>query len=326
MKYRKLGKTELKVSEVAVGCSGFWGNRRFSEEKAHAIIYQAFDNGVNFFDTGHNYCHYRAEPRLGRAIKNILKNHDRSQLVISSKAGTINPSSPIFSSKKLLSKDFTPDYIEKACYQSIKNLNCEYLDIFQLHGACEFQITDELLQRLSVMQAKGLFRYLGINSHAQSDLNFVAKHPDIFDMVLLDYNVLQLDREPVIEKLSQAGIGVVAGTILAQGHLLKGKIGSLKKPSDFWYLARAVGKSSARKVWKNSKAMKNVLSEIENMTPAQAAMSYVLQNKNIASGIIGTTQLPNLMEMIETTSKSLNKDKQELIQETFQSLTEKISM
>lgn len=70
MKYRKLGNTALNVSEISVGCSGFWGNKRFSEKKAHAIIHQAFDKGINFFDTGHNYCHYHAEPRLGRALKN----------------------------------------------------------------------------------------------------------------------------------------------------------------------------------------------------------------------------------------------------------------
>ena len=73
MKYRQLGNTELRVSEISLGCSGFWGNRYFSEKKATAVIYAAFERGINFFDTGHNYSSFNAEPRLGRIIKEILK-------------------------------------------------------------------------------------------------------------------------------------------------------------------------------------------------------------------------------------------------------------
>jgi len=67
-------------------------------------------------------------------------------------------------------------------------------------------------------------------------------------MVLLDYNVLQLDRDPVISELSKAGIGVVAGTVLAQGHLVEGKIGSLKSFADLWYLARALIKPTGASI------------------------------------------------------------------------------
>ena len=92
MKYRQLGNTGLRVSEISLGCSGFWGNSYFSEKKASAIIYAAFDWGVNFFDTGHNYSCFHAEPRLGRIVKEILSINDRSRLIISSKAGITIPS------------------------------------------------------------------------------------------------------------------------------------------------------------------------------------------------------------------------------------------
>ena len=73
-----------------------------------------------------------------------------------------------------------------------------------------------------------MFRYLGVNTHEESVMNYISKRPELFDMVLLYYNVLQLDREPIINKLHKFGIGVIAGTVLAQGHLVKGKIGSFK--------------------------------------------------------------------------------------------------
>ena len=283
MKYRELGRTSLKVSEISLGCSGYWGNKRYSEKSASSIINQAFDRGVNFFDTGHNYSNFNAEPRLGRILKDILSITDRSKFVISSKGGTLIGSSRVFSRKHIATKDFSPDAIEASCLASIKNLNCKYLDIFQLHGITESQISKPLIKRLKNMKKKGLYRCLGINSHIESDLVYVSKHPEIFDMVLLDYNVLQLDREKVIDKLAKAQIGVVAGTILAQGHLVKRKIGSIKTGSFFWYFARSLLRRSSRRLAVNSKQMRNILFSIPNMSAAQAAASYILLNKSVTS-------------------------------------------
>ena len=326
MNYRRLGKTNLEVSEIAVGCSGYWGHQRFPEKKAEAVICEAFERGVNFFDTGHNYCHFNAEPRLGRILKKILSGHDRSQLIISTKAGTIIPSAPLFSKRKTVSKDFSPDYIEKTCAKSIRNLNCDYLDIFQLHGIRESQITPALIERLLSMKAKGMFRYLGVNTHSESDMLYIAKNPEIFDMVLLDYNVLQLDREPVIQELNQAGIGVVAGTVLAQGHLVQGKIGSLKSRADIWYLARAIIKPTGRRLSRNAKKMREALSSAKSMTAAQAAFRYILENQGIASCVFGTTNVSNLLEIIEATNKTLDDNCKTSIQKAFHELPEKISV
>jgi len=326
MQFRKLGRTDLEVSEIAVGCSGYWGNKKFPEKKAEAIIFEAFERGVNFFDTGHNYCNFNAEPRLGNIVKNILSSNDRSKLVISSKAGTITPSTPIFSKKAIISKDFSPDHIEKSCSESIQNLNCGYLDIFQLHGITESQVTPMLIERLASMKEKGLFRYLGVNTHSEQDMLYVSKHPELFDMVLVDYNLLQLDREHVINELYKAGIGIVAGTVLAQGHLVEGKIGTIKSVADIWYLARAILKPSGRRLSKNSKKMRKAISRSSSMTAAQIAFAYVLENEAISSCVFGTTKISNLLEVIDSTNKTLDKDFKTSIRQSFNALPEKISM
>ncbi len=325
MKYRRIGNTDLIVSEIAVGCSGYWGNHRFSEKQAESIIYKAFEKGVNFFDTGHNYCNFNAEPRLGNAIKNILYNNDRSKLIISTKAGTTIPSTPLFSSSKKVSKNFSPDYIEKTCAKSIVNLNCDYLDIFQLHGITASQITPALIERLLSMKKKGMYRYLGVNTHILNDMLYISKKPEIFDMVLLDYNVLQLDREPIISQLYKAGIGIVAGTVLGQGHLVKGKIGSLRSAADIWYLARAAVKPSGRLLYRNSKKMRGALLSSKNMTSTQAAFSYILENKKISSCVFGTTKISNLLEVIEAHNKPLDENCRILIQKSFDELSDRIS-
>ena len=326
MKYRQLGNTELRVSEISVGCSGFWGNRYFSEKKATALIYAAFERGINFFDTGHNYSSFNAEPRLGRIIKEILTSNERSSLIISTKAGTIIPSTPIFFASKGNSTDFSPNYIEHSCLKSISNLNCDYLDIFQLHGIKQSQMTESLIERLLTLKQKGMFRYLGINTHNEDVMKFVSSRPELFDMVLLDYNVLQLDREPIISKLYDAGIGIVAGTVLAQGHLVHGKIGSIRTTADIWYLARALFKSTGRVLSRNSKEMQQTLSVLNEMSAAQAAFAYILGNLKISSCVFGTTKLSNLHEILDTTYLELNEDNKIEIQNTFRELKEKISL
>jgi aryl-alcohol dehydrogenase-like predicted oxidoreductase len=325
MKYRKLGKTDLEVSEISLGCSGFWGNKKFPENKAVAVVFEAFERGVNFFDTGHNYCNFNAEPRLGRAVKEILARNDRSCLIISTKAGTVIPSASIIPTPRAKQKNFSPDHIEQSCAKSIENLNCGYLDIFQLHGISESEISEPLIERLLSMKQRGMYRYLGINTHTHSDIVFVSKHPEVFDMILLDYNVLQLDREPVISSLSAAGIGVVAGTVLGQGHLVKGKIGSLKTAADIWYLARALLKHTGRRLAKSSVQMRNTLASVVEMSSAQAAFAFILENSAIASCVFGTTSIPNLIEIIDASDKGLMEGSRSAIRKTFEALQSKVS-
>jgi len=325
MKYRKLGQTELNVSVIALGCSGYWGQPRFSEQQAHAVVREAFERGVNFFDTGHNYSQFNAEPRLGRVIRELLKNHNRSRLIISTKAGTVVPSTSIIPAKRGKQKDFSPDAIETSCVKSLANLHCDYLDIFQLHGISSDEVTDGLLNRLSRMKEKGMYRYLGINTHSEADMLFVSQHPEIFDIALIDYNLLQLDREPVINTLSSAGIGVVAGTVLAQGHLVRGKIGSIKSYADIWYLARALLKTSSRRLLFGSRGMKDILNSIPGMTAAQAAFAYVLQNPSIVSCVFGTTRINNLIEVLSATDMTLTEEKLLAIRLAFTKLTKKVS-
>lgn len=326
MNYRKLGATDLSVSEISLGCSGFWGNSRFDQDQAIAIVREAYDRGVNFFDTGHNYSNFNAEPRLGVALREILARHDRSSLVISSKGGSLRGSAGILMTSGEPVQDFSPDAIEQSCKRSIENLGCDYLDIFQLHGVTEAAITPSLLDRLSRMRDQGLYRYLGINTHDSQTMRFIISRPGLCDMVLIDYNVLQLDREPLIRQLTQANVGVVAGTILAQGHIVSSKIGSLRTGSFFWYLARAWLKPSARRLARSSAAMRDVLRSVPGMTAAQAAFAYVLANSLVSSCVFGTTKLTNLLDVLKAVDLRLDAASRRTIREAFDALPGAISV
>ncbi|MEQ9071590.1 MAG: aldo/keto reductase, partial [Gimesia chilikensis] len=181
------------------------------------------------------------------------------------------------------------------------------------------------IDRQSALKARGMIRCLCVNSHSAADLLYIYDHPDLFDMVLLDFNVLQLDREPVIRKLAEAGIGVVAGTVLAQGHLVAGKIGSFKSTADLWYLARALLKSTGRQFSRNAQPMREALATVENLTPAQAAFAYVLANPDISSCVFGTTKIKNLSEILAASEQSLSAEVRAAIRNTFEQIPEKIS-
>lgn len=317
LKQRMLGQTGISVSEISLGCSGFWGSRKFPDKKAISVVHSAFDHGINFFDTGHNYSNYNAEPRLGRALKEILQREDRSKIVISTKAGTLRRRRPRLPFESRGHTSFDPDYIEAACAKSIKNLGCDYIDVFQLHGIQSEQITDELLTRLASMKRRGMVRSLGVNTHREADMRFVAQRRDVFDVVLIDVNILQLDRMPLVADLNRAGLAVLAGTVLAQGHLISGKIGRLRRLADAWYLARALGKREGRLLAKAAGPMRDALSSIKEMTAAQAAMAYVLSVPAVTSCVFGTTDVRNLSEVVAASRLELSEASKSLIQSTF---------
>lgn len=287
-------------------------------------MHRAFELGVNFFDTGHNYSNYNAEPRLGRALHDLIRSEGRDRVVISTKAGTVRPR---YWRRKDTSrnKNFDPDYIEATCARSLENLKSDYLDIFQLHGLTSDDITDELLNRLVTMKRRGMFRALGVNTHFESDMKRIAEMSDVFDVALIDANVLQLDRAEIIGELHAAGLGVLIGTVLAQGHIIEGKIGHIRRSSDLWYLARAVVRPEGRALDKVAGPMRRTLASIGEMTPAQAAMAFMLCNSHIASCVFGTTRIKNLEEVAQASLMQLSLPSRQLIKATYDAQAVRLS-
>ena len=103
---RTLGRSGLQVSPIGLGCSGFWGHRRFPEQSAANVVEHALAQGVNLLDTGHNYSGFHAEPRLGRILRPLLKRYPRESLVISSKGvGPTTQRATLLTASQLASYD-----------------------------------------------------------------------------------------------------------------------------------------------------------------------------------------------------------------------------
>ena len=290
MRYRPLGRTGLTVSEIGFGCASWWGKPSFEERTALSLVHEALDRGVTLFDTGASYSAGEAEPRLGRA----LKGRDVSGLVIATKAGTYHAGSG------RIARDFSPEAIRASAERSLRNLGLETLPLLQLHGPAISELSDELLSMLRGLKASGLVRTLGLNSFDPVLIAHALGEP-AFDVVMVDYNVLRPEREPLIAEIAAAGKGVLAGMPLAMGHTGL-KIASLKGPQDLWYAARGLVRHR-QEVAKGARF--RFLHHLPGMTGSQAALAYVLANPDVASAVVGTTRVAHLLEDVAASGLTL---------------------
>jgi aryl-alcohol dehydrogenase-like predicted oxidoreductase len=290
MLYRPLGASGLTVSEVGFGAASWWGKPAFDERTAVGLVHAAIDGGVTFFDTGSSYSAGEAEPRLGRA----LKGRDASALVIASKAGTFH------SGRGRIGRDFSPPAVVSSAERSLRNLGLDVLPLLQLHGPAIGELTDELRTALAGLKARGVVRALGVNSFEPAVIDRVIGLPD-FDVVMVDYNVLRPEREPLIARAAAAGKGVLAGMALAMGHTGL-QVARLRAPRDLWYAARGLARHRAEVV---KGARFGFLGQVEGMTGAQAALAYVLANPDVACAVVGTTRLAHLRENLAASGLTL---------------------
>jgi aryl-alcohol dehydrogenase-like predicted oxidoreductase len=202
MEYTILGRAGLRVSVAGLGCGGpsRLGLRdgADSTEQAVALIRQAFDLGVNLFDTAEAY---GTETVVGRAIKNLR----REDIVISSKK-TIPPT------------DANPEKaVRRGLEQSLTSLGTDYIDIYHLHGVepkdYEYA-TNRLLPVMRQLKEEGKIRSIGVSEAFVQDqrhrmLQDSLKH-DLWDVVMVGFNLLNPSARNTVFPLTRArGVGVL---------------------------------------------------------------------------------------------------------------------
>lgn len=200
MNYTILGRTNLRVSVMGLGCGGpsrvglATGK---SEAEQVAIIRQALDSGLNFIDTAEAY---NTEEVVGQAIRGL----DRDSVVISTKKST---------SKEQL----TPEKAQEGLEASLKRLGVEYVDVYHLHGVApqnyEYLFND-IVPTLQKLRDQGKLRFIGITETGRSDPGHKmlqrALEDDVWDVVMLAFNLLnQSARERVLAKTIEKNIGTL---------------------------------------------------------------------------------------------------------------------
>jgi aryl-alcohol dehydrogenase-like predicted oxidoreductase len=163
VQYRKLGNTDLTVSAVGFGVwtvgSTWWGIT--DDEYAIALLRQAYDQGITFFDNGDSYGDGRAERLQARALKDV-----RHKIVVATKFGYdfySNVQDPNRPGQRERPHDFSPGFIRYALEQSLKRLETDYIDFYQLHNPRMSAIdSDELFDTLDELVQEGKIRHYGV--------------------------------------------------------------------------------------------------------------------------------------------------------------------
>ncbi len=272
MKKRRLGKSELYVSELGLGCMSLGTESK----KAEAIIEAALQEGVNYFDTADLYDYGENEQLVGKALKKV-----REQVIIATKAGNRwNEQTDGWS------WDPSKRYIKEAVKNSLKRLGTDYIDLFQLHGGTIEDPIEETIEAFEELCAEGYIRYYGISSIRPNVIREYVEKSNIVS-VMMQYSIL--DRRPeeeILPLLQKNNIGTVTRGPLANG-LLSAKM--LAKASENGYLDYHFAE------------LAEMLPQIREKITAtrsmnEIALQYNLVNPAVSSVIAGASSVEQIHE------------------------------
>jgi aryl-alcohol dehydrogenase-like predicted oxidoreductase len=238
VKYRRLGKTGLRVSVVGVGTwqlGGEWG-RRFTQHEVDQLLGRAGDLGVNLVDTAECYGNHLAEALIGQAI-----HQQRDDWVVATKFGhQFHPEAMAqarWSPVAVRTDHWTPKDVIAQLEASLRALETDHVDIYQLHsGPDEVFDQDDLWAALNQQVAKGTIRHLGVS--LGSDNLYQARHAGEVGASVVQVGYNRLDRtaeQGVLQACLDQDLGVVAREPLANGYLSgKYRPGTQISASDDW--------------------------------------------------------------------------------------------
>ncbi|MTT31207.1 aldo/keto reductase [Terrilactibacillus sp. BCM23-1] len=274
MKKNRLGKSDLYVSEVGLGAMSLPEN----EKDVTYLVDKALDQGINFIDTADLYYFGRNETTIGKALKG-----KRDQVILATKVGNHWEEG-----KEDWFWDPSKAYIKDAVKQSLRRLNVDYIDLYQLHGGTLDDPIDETIEAFEELKAEGVIRYYGISSIRPNVIREYIKKSSIVS-VMMQYSIL--DRRPeetVLDLLHDHQISVIARGPVAKGLLSDH---GLTKVSDQGYLDYS--KEDLATIitqLKKDVAKERSLSEL--------AIRYVLTHPAVAVAIPGASKESQLLANI----------------------------
>lgn len=281
MKRNRLGKSELYVSEIGLGCMSLGTD----EAKAVSIIHEALEQGINFLDTADLYDAGRNEELVGKAIRNR-----RADVIVATKVG--NRREP---GQEGWTWDPSKAYILSAVKESLRRLGTDYIDLYQLHGGMIEDPIDETIEAFEELKKEGLIRYYGISSIRPNVIREYASRSRIVS-VMSQYSML--DRRPEEETLpllAEQEISLIARGPLAGGILTEN--GESKADKDYLDYSREELPSLRRKLL--------VLVGDTPRTLAQTAIRYALSDPAVGVVIPGASSIEQLRLNVSASSAPL---------------------
>ncbi|OAS82142.1 MULTISPECIES: aldo/keto reductase family protein [Metabacillus] len=286
MKYRNLGRTGLKVSEISLGSWLTYG-KSVEDNVAEKTIHKAYELGINFFDSANVYEQGEGE----RVLAGALKEYPRESYVITTKAFWPMGDGPN-------DRGLSRKHVMEQVHASLKRMNLDYVDIFYCHRYDPETPVEETLKTIDDLIRQGKILYAGVSEWSAAQIEEAVATADKFllDRIVVNqpiYNMFNryIENEviPVSEKY---GIGQVVFSPLAQG-VLTGKYKNGQVPDN----SRASNQSINNfikgmlneDVFNKVEQLEAVAKEIDVTLP-ELALAWILRQPNVSSALIGASK------------------------------------
>ena len=306
MRYRRCGRSGLKLPEMSLG---LWQN--FGEERplehSRAIVRRAFDLGITHFDLANNYGppYGSAERVFGEIMARDLRAH-RDELVVSTKAGYDMWPGPYgdWGSRK---------YLLASLDQSLGRMGLEYVDIFYSHRADPDTPLEETMGALDTAVRQGKALYAGISSYsAQRTAEAARILRDLGTPLLIhqpSYSLLnRWIEEDLLDVLGDEGVGAIVFSPLAQGMLTTKYLDGIPEDS-----RAAVANGSLSPDLLTDEALAHVralngIAQDRGQSLAQMALAWTLRDPRVTSTLIGASSIRQLEENVGALAQSVFTD------------------
>jgi aryl-alcohol dehydrogenase-like predicted oxidoreductase len=309
MKYRPLGRTGLFVSEICLGTMTFGGQGemwkkigQLDQSGSNALVQRALQAGVNFIDTADVYSEGLSETILGQSLRDLKVRRD--SVIIATKVRGRTGQGP---NAVGLSRGHIMDSVEA----SLKRLQLDHIDLYQVHGADMMTPIDETLRALDDLVRQGKVRYIGCSNMAawqiMKALGLSRQHNSArFETIQAYYTIAGRDLEREIVPLAiDQNLGIMVWSPLA-GGLLSGKFGrQATTPNDARRITFDFPPVEKEHAFDVVDAMRPI-AETHKVSVARIALAWLLHQKAIMSVIVGAKTVEQLDDNIAAASIRLS--------------------
>jgi aryl-alcohol dehydrogenase-like predicted oxidoreductase len=313
MRYHPLGRTGLFVSEICLGTMTFGGAEgmwrqigALQQQEAESLVGQALDAGVNFIDTADVYSEGLSEEITGQALKNLKVARD-SVVVATKVFGQTGPGPN--------ARGLTRSHILDGVKASLKRLQLDHIDLYQVHGFDAATPIEETLRALDQLVRHGHVRYVGVSNWAAwqimkalgiSERLGLAR----FESLQAYYSVAGRDLErELVPMLQSEGVGLMVWSPLA-GGFLSGKYGR-SQDSQAEEGSRRIAFDfppvDKERAWDCIDAMRPI-AEARGVSVAQVALAWLLHQPQVTSVIVGAKRPGQLADNLAATQVALRAD------------------
>jgi aryl-alcohol dehydrogenase-like predicted oxidoreductase len=275
MNYCTIPKTNMSVSQISFGCMSLGADDKVNTR----LLQKAVDHGINYFDTADLYDKGNNESSVGKALK-----ENRSSIMLATKVG--NEWNEDGASWRW---NPTKEYILQAVDKSLKRLQTDYIDIYQLHGGTIDDPIDETIEAFELLKQSGKIREYGISSIRPNVIREYTSRSNIVSN-MIQYSLL--DRRPeetVLDMMKEYKVGAMVRGSLAKGLLVD------KQPKDYIsHSAKAVSRAQTKI---------NELSDVSR-SAVHTSLQYVLHHPAVTTAVVGIRTEKQLDELIQNIEKS----------------------